>query len=118
MEKGANSKDNLRNNRMAKGYWIASGEVSDMEVYKKYIKANAKPFAQFGARFLVRSGEGKIKEGTIKSRTIVLEFSSYENALACYDSDAYQKAKNIRLPVAEMNLFIVRGYDGPQPRDN
>ena len=102
---------------MAKGYWIANGEVNDMDIYKKYLKANAEPLAQFGAKFLVRGGEGHIKEGAIKSRTIVLEFSSYENALACYDSETYQKAKNIRLPVAEMNLFIVQGYDGPQPGD-
>ena len=89
-----------------------------MEVYKKYLEANVGPFKQSSARFLVRGGEGQIKEGAIKSRTIVLEFSSYKNALACYDSDVYQKAKNIRLPVAEMNLFIVRGYDGLQPGDS
>ena len=103
---------------MAKGYWVANGEVKDMEVYKKYLEANIGPFKQFGARFLVRGGEDQVKEGTIKSRTVVLEFSSYENALACYDSDAYQKAKNIRLLVAEMNLLIVQGYGGSQPKDS
>ena len=103
---------------MAKGYWIANGEVTDMKIYKKYIEANSGPFEQFGARFLVRDGEGQVKEGALKSRTVVLEFSSYESALACYNSDAYQKAKNIRLPVAEMNLYIVRGYDGSQPGDS
>ena len=103
---------------MTKGYWIVNGDVDDMEVYKKYIEANAEPFAQFGAKFLVRGGEGHVKEGTLKSRTVVLEFTSYEKALACYDSDAYQRAKSIRLPVAEMNLFIVRGYDGEQPGDS
>jgi uncharacterized protein (DUF1330 family) len=102
-------------NKMAKGYWIANGGVNNMEVYKKYIEANVVPLAKFGAKFLVRGGEGQVKEGAIKSRTIILEFSSYENALACYNSDAYQKAKTIRFPAAEMNLFIVHGYGGPQP---
>jgi uncharacterized protein (DUF1330 family) len=100
---------------MAKGYWIANGEVNDLEAYKKYIEANAEPFAQYDAKFLVRGGEGKILEGALKSRTVVLEFSSYEEALACYNSDLYQKAKDIRLPVADMNLIIISGYDGPQP---
>ena len=43
-------------NRMLKGYWIARYEVTDPEQYKAYIAANAKPFKDFGARFLVRSG--------------------------------------------------------------
>ena len=100
---------------MAKGYWIANGEVNDLEAYKKYVDANAKPFAQYGAKFLVRGGEGQILEGALKSRTVVLEFSSYEEALACYNSDLYQKATDIRWPVADMNLIIISGYDGPQP---
>ena len=102
---------------MAKGYWIATGEVNDIEAYKKYVEANAQPFKQFGAKFLVRGGEGEVKEGAFKSRTVVLEFSTYENAISCYESPAYQKAKKIRLPVAEMNLLIVGGYNGPQPGD-
>ncbi len=100
---------------MAKGYWIANGEVNDLEAYTKYVEANAQPFAQYGAKFLVRCGEGKILEGALKSRTVVLEFSSYKEALACYNSDLYQKAKDIRLSVADMNLIIISGYDGPQP---
>jgi uncharacterized protein (DUF1330 family) len=102
---------------MPKGYWIANGDVTDLETYKKYIEANAEPFARYGARFLVRGGEGEVAEGRVKSRTVVIEFESYEQALACYNSDAYQKAKAIRENAASMNLFIVAGYDGPQPGD-
>ncbi len=39
---------------MPKGYWIANVDVHDAEVYDKYRAANAKPFADFGAKFLVR----------------------------------------------------------------
>ena len=39
---------------MAKGYWIARVDVSDMEAYQQYVQANAAPFAEFKARFLVR----------------------------------------------------------------
>lgn len=103
---------------MAKGYWIATGEVSDMETYKKYIEANARPFAEYGARFLVRGGEGENPEGSFGSRTVVIEFESYEKAQACYHSDAYKKAIAIRKLAANMNLMIVAGYDGPQPGDS
>jgi uncharacterized protein (DUF1330 family) len=103
---------------MAKGYWIGNGDVNDVEAYKKYIEANAEAFREYGAKFLVRGGDGEIQEGSFKSRTVVLEFESYEKALACYQSDAYQKALSIRLPVADMNLLIVAGYDGPQPGDD
>ena len=48
------------------------------KVYKKYIEANVVPLAKFGAKFLVHGGEGQVKEGAIKSRTIIPEFSSYE----------------------------------------
>lgn len=102
---------------MAKGYWIANGEVNDVETYKKYVEANAKPFAEYGARFLVRGGDGEVVEGSFKSRTVIIEFDSYEQAVACYNSDLYQKAKAIRDTAAEISLFITKGYDGPQPGD-
>ena len=41
---------------MAKGYWIARVDVSDMEAYQQYVQANAAPFSEFNARFLVRGG--------------------------------------------------------------
>ena len=96
---------------MPKGYWIANMDVHNVEVYDKYRVANAKPFADFGARFLVRGGTQQIREGTSRSRTVVLEFPSYADAVACYQSPAYQAAKEIRLNVSDGTLVIVEGYD-------
>jgi uncharacterized protein (DUF1330 family) len=100
---------------MAKGYWIASGEVSDVEQYKKYAAANAVPFAKFGARFLVRGGAFECMEGSTASRNVVIEFPSYEAALACYRSPEYQAAIELRKPVSKLDLIVIQGYDGPQP---
>jgi len=97
---------------MAKGYWVAHVDVSHPEAYKNYVAANARPFADFGARFLVRGGDQEVREGTVRKRTVVLEFESYEQALACYDSPEYQAAKLIRDPVSTGDLLIVAGYDG------
>ncbi|MBX3609247.1 MAG: DUF1330 domain-containing protein [Hydrogenophaga sp.] len=100
---------------MTKAYWIARGEVHDMEQYKKYLQANAEPFRQFGAKFLVRGGRYECLEGSARSRNVLIEFPSYEQAMACYHSPAYQAAIQHRLPVSEIDLIIIEGYDGPQP---
>lgn len=100
---------------MAKGYWIARIDVDDLERYRQYVAANAAPLAQFGARFLVRAGSFEAPEGTSRSRNVVIEFPSYQAALDCYRSSAYQAALQLRLPVATGDLVIIEGYDGPQP---
>lgn len=97
---------------MPKGYWIARMDVKDVETYDRYRAANGKAFAAFGAKFLVRGGEQTSKEGQGRSRTVVLEFPSYADALACYESDAYQEAKEIRIDASEGDLVIVEGYEG------
>ncbi|MEX0368770.1 MAG: DUF1330 domain-containing protein [Ruegeria sp.] len=97
---------------MAKGYWVAHVDVDDMDAYKNYIAANGAAFAEYGARFLVRGGERELREGMARARTVVIEFPSYEDALACYESDVYQAAKALRDPVSTGDLVIIRGYDG------
>lgn len=100
---------------MSKGYWIARVDVRDPEEYKKYVAANAKPFAEFGARFLVRGGTYQSAEGASRARNIVLEFPSYQAALDCWNSPDYQAAIKLRTPVSTADIVIVEGYDGPQP---
>ena len=97
---------------MTKGYWIGHMDVDDMEVYKTYIAANAAPFAEYGARFLVRGGDQQVREGQMRSRTVVLEFDSYETAVACYESEGYKQAKALRDPVSTGDMVIIKGYDG------
>jgi uncharacterized protein (DUF1330 family) len=96
-----------------KGYWIGHVDVTDPEGYKAYIAANAMPFSKFGARFLVRGGAREVVEGTVRGRTVVLEFPSYEAALACYRSPEYQAAMALRKGKADVDLFVVEGHDAP-----
>jgi uncharacterized protein (DUF1330 family) len=100
---------------MPKGYWIARVDVTDEEAYKKYVAANAAPFAEFGARFLVRGGSHEAVEGKARSRNVVIEFPSYEAALACYRSPSYERAASLRHGASEIELLVIEGYDGPQP---
>lgn len=96
---------------MAKGYWIVNNVVNDADTYKTYQAANAAPFAEFGARFLVRAGTQQGREGQTQPRSVIIEFASYADAIACYESEAYAAAKAIRDTAAEGTLIIVEGYD-------
>jgi uncharacterized protein (DUF1330 family) len=100
---------------MPKGYWIAHVDVRDVEQYKAYVAANAKPLTEFGGRFLVRAGRFENPEGSARSRNVVIEFPSYQAALDCWNSPGYQAAIQLRRPVSVVDIVIVEGYDGPQP---
>ena len=102
---------------MAKGYWVGFADVSDPEGYKLYMAENAIAFRKYGARFLVRGGTRDVPEGEPRSRTLVIEFPTYETALECYRSPEYAKAIALRKGKAIVDLAIVQGYDGAQPTD-
>lgn len=76
---------------MPKGYWVAHVQVDDPAVYKEHKAANAKPFAEYGASYLVRGGAQTQVEGSGKARTVVIEFPTIEAAHACYNSPDYQE---------------------------
>ena len=100
---------------MAKGYWIVRVDIRDMETYQSYIAANAAPFKRYGARFLVRGGKFEAVEGSSRERNAVIEFPSFEQAVACWHSPDYQVALKIREAVSTADVIIVEGYGGPQP---
>jgi uncharacterized protein (DUF1330 family) len=103
---------------MAKGYWIARMDVTDPETYQRYVTENGPCFARFGGRFVVRGGRFEAPEGPARSRNVVLEFPSYEAALACYNSREYQALKALRTAAAEGELIVIEGHDGAQPGDS
>lgn len=100
---------------MPRGYWIAHVDISDSEAYSAYVNANAEAFAKFGGRFLVRGGSFETVEGQGRSRHVIIEFPSYGDALACYRSPEYAKAKAYRLGAADGDIVVIEGYEGPQP---
>jgi uncharacterized protein (DUF1330 family) len=100
---------------MAKGYWLAQIDVTGPEGYKGYVAANQVAFRKFGARYLVRAGRYEAVEGACRSRLVVIEFSDYETALACYRSPEYQHAITLRQGHAVADIAVVEGYDGTQP---
>ncbi len=92
-----------------KGYWIAMVDIADPEAYKGYIEANATAFEKYGAKFLARGGQHIDPEGPAGDRQVIIEFSSYERAIACYNSPEYQEALKIRLANSTAKFTIIEG---------
>jgi uncharacterized protein (DUF1330 family) len=95
---------------MAKGYWItAYRRVSDPEKLAAYAALAGPAILEAGGRFLARGKAARTYEAGIAERTVLIEFDSLEKALACYDTPAYQKAKQALGNGAERDVRIVEG---------
>ena len=92
-----------------KGYWMAMVDITDPDGYLKYIAANKAAFDKYGAKFVVRGGEGQVLEGPAASRLVVIEFDSYQTALDCFHSPEYQAALAIRKQCSTAHFAIVEG---------
>ncbi|MBC8997194.1 DUF1330 domain-containing protein [Pseudomonas sp. N40(2020)] len=93
-----------------KAYWIAHVDITDPDQYSQYTQRAPKAFAEFGGRFLARGGRSEAMEGRkTPQRSVVIEFDSYEQAVACYRSAAYQEAKRYREEWARAEIIIVEG---------
>ncbi|MDZ3991102.1 DUF1330 domain-containing protein [Pseudomonas sp. Teo4] len=95
-----------------KAYWIAHVDITDPEQYQQYTQRAPAAFKAFGGRFLARGGRSEAMEGRpTPQRSVVIEFESYEQALACYRSALYQEACSHRQGVAKAEVIIVEGFE-------
>lgn len=94
---------------MKKGYWMGLVDVTDPDNYPKYIAANKAALDKYGAKFLVRGGEGEVLEGPPASRRVIIEFDSYQTALDCFNSPEYQAALKLRRAYSSAHFAIVEG---------
>lgn len=92
-----------------KGYWMAMVDVTDPEGYPNYVAANKAAFDKYGAKFLVRGGQGEVFEGPTATRLVVIEFEDYRTALDCYHSPEYQAALKLRQQFSTAHFAIVEG---------
>jgi uncharacterized protein (DUF1330 family) len=97
---------------MAKGYWVSVyPAMSDPERLAAYDKL-ARPAVQAGGgRPLSRGGRVLAHEAGITQRVVLIEFDSFEQAVAAYETEAYQKAM-VALPDGVKRDFrIIEGID-------
>ena len=90
-------------------YWLARVTVSDSEAYAEYAKRATPAIEGHGGKFLARGGRSITMEGDDFARNVVVEFPSYDRAVACYKSPEYQEAKACQDGAAVRNLWIVEG---------
>jgi uncharacterized protein (DUF1330 family) len=96
---------------MMKGYWVvAYRSISDDSAVKAY-GVLARPAIELsGGRVLTTSTSRiQIQEAGLQMRAIVVEFDSYDIAVATYESEAYRKALQALGSGAERDFRIVEG---------
>ncbi|GAB4345992.1 MAG: DUF1330 domain-containing protein [Gammaproteobacteria bacterium] len=98
---------------MSDYYVVVDVRIDDMEEYRKYMEG-ARPIAEkHGGKYLVRGGEFTVVEGDYfqPRRLVIIRFPSKADFEAFYNSPEYQKVRQIRLPVSDMVMIGVEGYE-------
>jgi uncharacterized protein (DUF1330 family) len=96
---------------MKKGYWVvAYRSVSDETALKKYGELAIPAIEAGGGKTVIRTANAlEPREAGLKQRVVVMEFESFERALATYNSAAYQAALKVLGSAAERDFRIVEG---------
>ncbi len=92
------------------GYWLVRASAStDAEAAAEYGKL-WKPIAEkYQAKILASEGAHKTVEGNDLPRNLLIEFPSYEQALACYNDPDYSEAAEYALRAYDRELTIIEG---------
>ena len=94
-----------------KGYVVCVYKnISNEEKLKEYRNKARVAVERFKEKFLIRGGKSIIKEGEKSPRTVVIEFTSYDQANAFYQSEEYQKAHSILKGYVDRQFQIIEGY--------
>ena len=98
---------------MAKAYWINSfRSIRDPEKLAAYAALAGPAMRAAGGRFLARGMPAQVFESGVMERTTLVEFDSVEQAVAAYESPAYQEALRALGDGAERDLRIVEAAAG------
>lgn len=89
---------------MPKGYMIsAHRSPADPDKSAAYRELAIPALEGAGGKFLAAGGKVVAKENGVEERTILIEFESFDAAVAAFEGDAYQEA--------------IRALDGGADRD-
>ncbi|MFE1795970.1 MULTISPECIES: DUF1330 domain-containing protein [unclassified Streptomyces] len=97
---------------MPKGYWISAYRtISDPEKLAAYGKLAPAAVEAAGGRVLARGGRVVAHDDGIAERTVLIEFDSFEQAVAAHESEAYQEALAALSDGVERDFRIIEGLD-------
>ena len=81
---------------MAKGYWISCYRaINDPAKLAAYAKLAGPAIQAAGGKFLARNTAAHAWEAGVLQRTVLVEFPSVAQAVACHDGAAYQEALRV-----------------------
>ncbi len=103
---------------MPKGYIIARVTVDDNDAYLRYAQGALIAMKKYGALILARGGKFESLDGEARPRNVILEFESYDQAKAYFNSPEYQAARAHRVGKSIGEFVLVEGFDGPQPHEH
>ncbi|HET6686422.1 MAG TPA: DUF1330 domain-containing protein [Jiangellaceae bacterium] len=93
---------------MPKAYWINTfRSVSDPDRLAAYVELAGPAMRASGGRFLARGNPARVFESGVLERTTLIEFDSVGQAVAAYESPAYQAALSVLGDSAERDLRII-----------
>ena len=97
---------------MPNGYWVSVYRtISDPEKLAAYNNLARSAVQTFGGRTLIRGGRVVARDAGIAERTVLVEFDSFEQAVAAHESAAYQEALVALSGGVERDFRIVEGID-------
>ncbi|WP_327127900.1 MFS transporter [Streptomyces sp. NBC_01727] len=97
---------------MSKGYWVSAYRtISDPEKLAAYNKLAGPAVEAGGGRILARGSRVVAHDAGIAERTVLIEFDSFEQAVAAHESAAYQEALVALSDGVERDFRIVEGID-------
>ncbi|MET9502167.1 DUF1330 domain-containing protein [Streptomyces sp. NPDC006622] len=97
---------------MPKGYWVSVYRtISAPEKLAAYNKPAAPAVKAGGGRVLVRGGRVVAHDAGIAERSVLIEFDTFEQAVAAHESVAYQEALVALSDGVERDFRSVEGID-------
>ena len=97
---------------MPKGYMIsAHRSMADSEKATAYRALAIPALEAAGGKFLAAGGRVVAKENGRDERTILIEFESFEAAVAAYESEAYQLALTALDGGADRDIRLFEGVE-------
>lgn len=97
---------------MAKGYWVSVYRtIADPEKVAAYDKLTGPAVEAAGGRTLSLGSRVVAHDAGIAERTVLVEFDSFEQAVAARESAAYQKALAVLADGVERDFRIIEGLD-------
>ena len=94
----------------SRGYAVVETDVTNVEAFaREYLPAVSKVIAEAGGKFLIRGGQSVTLEGAPPKRLSIVEFETFEQAKAMFDSDPYRAASEVGHKYATFRITVVEG---------